>query len=528
MDAAIIAIYFVAVFAIGFYHSRKKSTTADYFLAGRHTGWFAVGATLFATNIGSEHVIGLAGSGASTGLPVGAYEWSASFCLLALGWIFIPQYLRSGVFTMPEFLEKRFSPGARAYLTTVSILAYIFTKISVALFAGGILIRELFGWDYFTSAMLLVVATGAYTIAGGLAAVIYTDLFQAFIMIGGSALITWLGLEQVGGFAELRAALPEDFFHLIKPIDHPVYPWLGTTVGTLILGIWYWCTDQVIVQKTLSAKSLGHARAGTVFASALKILPVFILILPGLIAKALWPAEVTGDNAFPLLVENLLPPGLRGLMIAALLAALMSSLSSVFNSCSTLITMDVYKKLRPDASERMLVHVGRVSTAVIVGLSIAWIPIIGYLNNEIYQYLQSVQAYIGAPITATFLLGILWKGATARAALVTLLTGGLIGAGRFTLDILRNAVGMDLGPLNAVVEFSFLNFSVIVFALCLLLMFGVSKLDERPLAARVADLTVDWSGRLQRAEMDPAVSRGLSWTGGLVAIAILVLWVHFR
>ena len=527
MDAFIIALYFAVVFAIGFYHSRKKNTTSDYFLAGRHTGWFAVGATLFATNIGSEHVIGLAGSGASTGLPVGCYEWSASFCLLLLGWIFIPQYLRSRVFTMPEFLERRFSPGSRYYLTAVSLIAYVFTKISVALFAGAILIRELFGWDYLTSAMLLVLATGVYTVTGGLAAVIYTDLFQAFVMIGGSGLITWLGLTEVGGFEGLRQALPAEYFHMIKPIDHPAYPWLGTTLGTLILGTWYWCTDQVIVQKTLSAKSLPDARGGTIFAAALKILPVFILVLPGLIAKALYPDQVSSDNAFPVLVQNLLPTGLSGLMIAALLAALMSSLSSVFNSCSTLITMDIYKKIHPDASESKLVLIGRVNTAIIVGLSIAWIPIIRYLNDEIYQYLQSVQSYIGAPITAVFLTGVLWKGANARAALTTLIFGGVVGALRFLLDILHTALGYDLGPLNAVVGFSFLNFSVIVFFVCVGLMIGLSKLGERPIAARVAQLTVDLTAG-PGAEVSAGQQRLMTLTTGMVALAVLALWFHFR
>lgn len=522
MDALIITVYFIAVFGVGFYHSRNKNTTTEYFLAGKHIGWFAVGATLFSTNIGSEHVIGLAGSGASSGLAVGTYEWSASFCLLLLGWIFIPQYLRSGIFTMPEFLEKRFSPGCRWYLTTVSLLAYVLTKISVALFAAGILAREIFGWDYMTTAVLLVIATGIYTITGGLSAVIYTDLLQAFIMIGGSAFLTWLGLSEAGGFSALREALPDDFFHIVKDISHPEYPWLGTTLGTMILGTWYWCTDQVIVQKTLSARSLPQARGGTIFASALKILPVFILVLPGLIARALWPAEATGDTAFPLLVDRLLPAGLSGLMIAALLAALMSSLSSVLNSCSTLVTMDIYKKIRPDASEKRLVFVGRFVTGCVVLLSILWIPMIRYLSGEVYQYLQSVQAYIGAPITATFLLGILWRGGTSRAALTTLVVGGLAGGGRFALDILYKAYGMDLGPLNGLVQISFLNYSCGVFAGCLILFWVVSKLDEKPVVARIAGLTVDWSTRGEPSD------KLLGWLSTAVGLAVLMLWFHFR
>ncbi|MFN3321968.1 MAG: sodium:solute symporter [Bryobacteraceae bacterium] len=521
IDTFIIAAYFAVVFAIGFYQSRRERTTKEYFLAGQNVGWFAIGASLFATNISSEHFIGLAGSGASTGLAVGAYEWSASFCLLLLGWLFIPHYLQSKVFTMPEFLERRFSSNCRWYLTGVSIFAYIFTKISVALFAGGILIREVFGWDYMTSAILLVVATGIYTVAGGLAAVIYTDLFQAFILVGGAILLTLLGLNEVGGFEGLRAALPEDFFHMVKPNDDPVYPWVGTTIGTLILGIWYWCTDQVIVQKTLSARNVEQARKGTIFCAALKALPVFILVLPGLIAKVLWPAEVNGDNAYPLLVLRLLPAGVSGLMVAALLAALMSSLSSVFNSCSTLITIDVYKKLRPEASERKLVLVGRLTTAAIVGMSIAWIPFIRYLNNEVYQYLQSVQAYVGAPITATFLTGILWRGATSRAAFTTLIVGGLIGATRFLLDILRNALGWDLGPLNAVVAYSFLNFSVIVFVFCVALMVLLSRTSERPDIAKIRGLTLEWGGPVKARASHVAATAA-------VAVMIVGLWFHFR
>jgi len=520
LDTAIIVVYFLLVFAIGFYHSRRERTSSDYFLAGRDVGWFAVGTSLFATNISSEHFIGLAGSGAATGLAVGCYEWSASFCLLLLGWLFVPHYLKSGVFTMPEFLEKRFSPGCRWYLTGISIVAYIFTKISVSLFAGGILIREIVGWDYMTSAILLVVATGIYTVTGGLAAVIYTDVFQAVLLVLGAIVITVIGLDQAGGFEGLRAALPADYFHMIKPASDSTYPWPGTIFGTLILGTWYWCTDQVIVQKTLAAANVSEARKGAFFCAALKILPVFILILPGLIAKTLYPADVTGDNAYPLLVMRLMPAGLKGLMVAALLAALMSSLSSVFNSCSTLITMDVYKKLRPKASERELVNIGRWSTIVVVIISVLWIPFIRNLNNQVFQYLQSVQAYIGAPITATFLTGILWRGATPRAAIVTLIVGGVIGASRFIMDIFRNAMKMDLGAMNAVVDFSFLNFSVLVFFFCVLLMVVVSKVTTPAKDEKIEGLTLKW-GHALGTRPEVVLSTAL-------AVFIAGLWFHFR
>jgi SSS family solute:Na+ symporter len=517
LDNLVIAAYFIIVFGIGIYHSRRQVTTSEYFLAGHSVGWFAVGASLFSTNISSEHFIGLAGSGASGGLAVGAYEWSAS------GWLFVPYYLKSNVFTMPEFLERRFNSKCRWYLTTVSLLAYIFTKISVHLFAGAILMRSVLGWDYLTTSILLVIATGIYTISGGLKAVIYTDLFQSFVLITGAIVLTVIGLNQAGGFTGLRASLPPDFFHMIKPASDPVYPWVGTIFGTLILGIWYWCTDQSIVQKTLSAKDLENARKGAFFCAALKILPVFILVLPGLIAKALYPDVVTGDNAYPTLVLRLLPKGLVGLMVAALLAALMSAMSSVLNSCSTLITMDIVRKTNPNLSDARLVFIGRVATGIIVIISIMWVPLIRYLNSQIYQYLQSVQAYIGAPITAVFLVGVLWKRATGRAAFTTLVTGGLLGAARFVLDVMHDAFQVDLGPLNALVKFSFLNFAVIVFLFCVLLMFVITWTEPRRSVADEEKLTLDWGGGVVRV-FDRA---DVAWTG-MVGLFIIGLWFHFR
>ncbi len=523
IDPLIVAGYFLIVFAIGFYHSRKKDTTREYFLAGRNVGWFAVGASLFSTNISSEHFIGLAGSGATSGLATSCYELSAAFCLFLLAWLFVPHYLRSGVFTMPEFLERRFDGRSRWYLTLVSLFAYMFTKISVHLYAGAILMREVAGWDYLTTSILLVMATGIYTISGGLAAVIYTDLFQTFVLIAGAAVLTITGLDKVGGFAGLRAALPPDFFHLIKPATDSSYPWPGTTIGVVVLGIWYWCTDQSIVQKTLSARDIPAARKGSLFCAALKILPMFLLVLPGLMAKMLYGNQVTGDNAFPMLVVRLMPPGLRGLMIAALMAALMSAMSSVLNSCSTLITMDIYKKTHPHKSEKQLVLFGRITTGVVVVLSILWIPAIPRMSNQLYQYLQSIQAEVASPITAVFLVGILWRGATARAAIATLVGGGVIGMARFLLDIAHNALKWDLGGLNRIVEFSFLNFGVVVFVFCVILMITISKVDARPRLKENAGLTLDWAAHGWKA-------RGLLGDIAVtvtIGAAILFIWTHF-
>src|SRR3954465_6714176 len=336
VDIAIIIAYFIIVFAIGFYFSLKERTSADYFLASRNVGWFAIGASLFVSNISTEHFIGLAGSGATSGLAVGHFEWLACIIVLILGWVFVPFYLRSNVFTMPEFLERRFNRSAAVYLASISILAYVFTKISVHLYAAAVVLERVVGWSPMTAALILVIATGVYTIAGGLAAVIYTDLVQTLILIAGAVVLTWVGLDKAGGFAGIRAAVPPDYFHMIKSASDPEFPWTGIFLGAPILGIWYWCTDQVIVQRVLSAKDEGHAKAGTIFAAFLKILPVFVLVLPGLIAYALYPqlfhvvdGHVTnGDIAYPTLVVNLLPTGLVGLMIAALLAALRGAMAS--------------------------------------------------------------------------------------------------------------------------------------------------------------------------------------------------------
>src|SRR5215831_3929041 len=355
IDIAIIAVYFVIVFGIGFYFSRKERTSEDYFLASRDIGWFFVGASLFVSNISTEHFIGLSGTGASSGLAVGHFEWLACLILLILGWVFVPFYLRSNVFTMPQFLERRFSRQCAVYLAGISIIAYIFTKISVQLYAASVVLERVAGWSLWKTAVVLVIATGVYTIAGGLAAVIYTDTVQTLILITGAVALTLIGLDKVGGFAHLRAMVPPSYFHMIKPASDAQFPWTGIFFGAPILGIWYWCTDQVIVQRVLSARDEGHAKAGTIFAGFLKILPVFMLVLPGIIAYALYPQLFTiengkvtnGDIAYPMMIVNLLPTGLVGLMIAALLAALMGAMSSVFNSSSTMVTLDFYKKYRP-------------------------------------------------------------------------------------------------------------------------------------------------------------------------------------
>ena len=543
IDLTIVALYFVGVFAIGFYFLRRGKSTADYFLASRDAAWWAIGASLFSANIGSEHFIGLAGSGAASGLAVGHFEWLASLIILVLGWVFVPFYLRSKVYTMPEFLERRYNRACRVYLAGISLVAYVFTKIAVALFAGALVLQAVLGWSMWKSALALVVATGIYTVAGGLAAVIYTEVMQTVVLIVGALTLMFIGLARVGGLNGLEAQVPAGFFHMMKPSSHPDFPWTGIFLGAPILGVWYWCTDQVIVQRALAAKDEGHAKGGTVLAGFLKILPVFMLVIPGLVARALYPAEMAADSnaAFPLLVVRLMPTGLVGLMVAAMLAALMSSLSAVFNSSSTIFTMDFYRHVRPKAGERELVNVGRAATVIMVGLGLLWIPFMSYISNQLWIYLQSVQAYIAPPIAAVFLLGVTWKRANGSGALAALLTGFVLGTARFVLELAYAGQTMADGVLRTFVRMNFLHFAAVMFVVCVAVVVGVSLATPAPAARKVAGLTfatvdqpVDMGGVPQSVAAIPMAPESPAWRrrntvlSGLLAATIVSLWIYFR
>jgi solute:Na+ symporter, SSS family len=530
-DLLVIAGYFVILFGIGYWAARReKNVSADYFLASRDVGWFAVGASLFASNIGSEHLVGLAGTGAASGLAVGHFEWLACLILLLLGWLFVPFYLRSGVYTMPEFLERRFNPAARTYFTWVSIVGYVLTKISVTLFAGGVVMRAVTGLDIWTSAAVLIVVTGLYTIMGGLRAVIYTEVLQAVVLIVGSATLAVLGLNAVGGWSGLTSRVPADFFSMWKPVNHPDFPWTGIVFGAPILGVWYWCTDQHIVQRVLAAKNVTAARRGTIFAGFLKILPVFIFVLPGIIAAALY-ADIRGgaaDTAYPALVTRLLPAGFKGLVLAGMLAALMSSLASAFNSCSTLLTWDVYRKWRPGASEARLVAVGRGTTVILVGLGLVWIPFMKYISPQLYIYLQSVQAYIAPPVAACFLLGILYPRLNGAGAITSLGVGFVLGVLRLVLELAKS----HLTPGTAAMWFAsinFLHFAALLFALCTVILVVVSLATPPPPADRVADLTYQTAAPVAAADRPTPRERNVTVTLSiLLAATIGVLWYVFR
>ena len=542
-DIIIILSYFALVFGIGIYFARRKRTSEEYFLAGRDVGWFFIGASLFVSNISTEHFIGLSGTGASSGLAVGHFEWLACLILLILGWVFVPFYLRSNVFTMPEFLERRFNRQSAVYLAGISIIAYIFTKISVQLYAASVVLERVAGWKLWETAVVLVIATGIYTIAGGLAAVIYTDTVQTLILITGAVALTVIGLMRVGGLAHLRTMVPPDFFHMIKPASDPNFPWTGIFFGAPILGIWYWCTDQVIVQRVLSARDEGHAKAGTIFAGFLKILPVFILVLPGIIAYALFRDQLkTPDFAYPTLILNLLPVGLVGLVMAALLAAVMGAMSSVFNSASTLVTLDFYKKIRPQASEGQLVNFGRIATGIMVLLGLLWVPFIHYISSQLYIYLQSVQAYISPPIAACFVLGILWPRLNGSGAITSLLTGFVLGAARFILELADRAGGGQLESTSVgwLIKMNFLHYAIFMFVICSLVLVGVSMVTPAPERGKLAGLTfatVDdkietvavGGPPMRKPAKETPMEHAINIAFSLLLLGTVIgLWIYFR
>jgi SSS family solute:Na+ symporter len=541
-----------------------------------------VGASIFASNIGSEHVVGLAGSGATSGVALAHYELHA-WCLLVLGWVLIPFYVRSKVFTMPEFLEKRFSPTARWVLSIISLVAYVLTKMAVGIFAGGVVFATLlpgmklnlggFVLDSFwIGSVAVILITGAYTILGGMRAVAYTEAAQTIILILGSALITIFGLAKLGGWQELRAVLDPEMFNLWKPIIPegmegtwaPVretgriawyfngnYPWVGMLFCAPIVGLWYWCTDQYIVQRALGAPNEREARRGTIFAAFLKLLPVFIFIIPGLICLALAKSGrvpaltmlVDGNGnvipdqaqaAFPLMVQHVLPSGVRGVVVAGLLAALMSSLAGAFNASSTLFTMDLYQKFRPRATQAQLVRVGRVATVIMVLIALAWIPVIRG-SRGLYDYLQGVQGYLAPPIFVVFFFGVFMKRLNAKGCLAALLVGFALGAFRLVVDtpVSLHLAGFEGGYpegslLWIVNNIYFQYYSLLIFLVSMTVMIVVSYMTEPPPEASIRGLTFGTESDEDRLLSRSSWNRTDVTSSVIVLLLILLAYIYFN
>lgn len=517
-DWLFVILYLLVIAGISIWSIRRsKESPSDYFLANRNLGWFVIGASILASNVGSEHIVGLAGTAANTGTVMGHYELH-SWIVLLLGWVFVPFYMRSMVYTMPEFLERRFNAKARWLLSIIQLLSYVITKASVTIFAGALVFNSFLGVDFWTGAIILVVVTGVYTIFGGLHAVMYTEAIQAIVLLLGSLILLVVGLDKVGGWDALITSIPKEKLNMFPPLSDPEFPWLGILIASPIVGIWYWCTDQHIVQRCLAGKNEREARRGTIFAAYLKLLPFFIFMIPGLIAMALvqqGKLEMTDTNAaFPTLVKEIMPVGLRGLLAGGLLAALMSSLASVYNACSTLFTMDIYQKLKPQASNKELVRVGRVATGVVVLLGMVWIPMMGNISDVLYKYLQSVQSYLAPPIAAVFLLGVFSKRINAKGAYAAMIIGFIIGLLKLSLELSKESLS---GVLYDFATINFLYFCIYLFLASVVIMVGVSLVTPKPSEAQLKGLTFATT-----VAEDRAASRA-SWNKWDVILSLIVL-----
>src|SRR5512133_3824352 len=462
LDWIVLGLFCVGLVGIIFWVSKQKDeTSADYFLAGRDATWLAIGSSIFASNIGSEHLVGLAGAGASSGMAMAHWEMHG-WIILILGWFFVPFYARSGVFTMPEFLEKRYNKGSRSVLSIISLVSYVFTKVAVTVYAGGIVFKQVFGIEtmfgidfFWISAIGLVVLTGIYTTLGGMKAVLWTSVLQTPVLLIGSLAVLVIGLIKLGGWHEMMRicqAVPVNDYgdtmtNLIRAPHDPEYPWTGVILGSAIIGFWYWCTDQFIVQRVLSGRNQTESRRGAILGAAFKLTPVFIFLLPGMIAYALNSKGIitltSSDAAFSVLVKELLPIGFKGLVVGGILAALMSSLASLFNSSATLFTVDFYLKFKPKAPEKELVRVGRIATVVVVVLGILWIPVMKGLGKVLYAYLQDVQSLLAPGIAAVFLLGVFSKKITSKGGLWGLITGFSLGMTRLALKIFAGSISHE-------------------------------------------------------------------------------------
>jgi len=591
LDWIAIAVYFAILLGVALWViTKSKDTADDYFLAGRNLGWFIVGASIFASNIGSEHLVGLAGSGSTDGVAMAHYELHA-WCLLILGWVMVPFYSRSKVFTMPEFLERRFSPTARWVLSIISLVAYVVTKIAVGIFAGGIVFSVLLpemrldlGFtvldSFWLGSILVIVLTGIYTVLGGLRAVAYTEAVQTVILVFGSILVTIFGLKALGGWGELRTICGSEMFNLWKPLVPegiegtwaPVrestrmawyfnsnYPWLGMLFCAPVIGLWYWCTDQYIVQRALGAPNEREARRGSICASFFKLLPVFIFIIPGMICFALATSgksevisqiildsngqviRAESQKAFPLLVMTVLPAGVRGIVVAGLLAALMSSLSGVFNASSTLFTMDFYSKFRPKASQHQLVWVGRVATTVMVLIGLLWIPVIQG-GKGLYDYLQGVQSYLAPPIFVVFFLGVFFKRLNAKGCLSALVVGFLLGMFRLAIDtpvalkdtpffvkLFGEFAGYEQGSFLWVMNNVFFQYySIFILLVCVIVMVVVSYLTAPPSYEKISGLTYGTTTIEDREKSRSSWSKSDVIFSVILCVIIVAIYMYFR
>ena len=561
LDWIVLGLFCLALIGVIFWVLRKKDkNTSDYFLAGRDATWIAIGASIFASNIGSEHLVGLAGTGVESGMAFAHWEMHG-WMILLLGWLFVPFYARSGVFTMPEFLEKRYNSKSRSFLSIISLVSYILTKVAVTVYAGGVVFKDVFNIDYITifnqqidffwvSAIGLVVLTGLYTVFGGMKAVLYTSILQTPILLAGSIAILVIGLTQLGGWGNLMEIVrstdatylneageviyrstTDNMASLIRSPGDPKYPWTGVILGSAIIGFWYWCTDQFIVQRVLSGRDQKQARRGTIFGAYLKLTPVFLFLIPGMIAFALRQQGLmdfsTNDAAFSTLVKDLLPKGFTGIMVGGILAALMSSLASLFNSSSMLFTVDFYQKYRPNASEKHYVLVGRLATVVVVILGMLWIPVMKNIGKVLYEYLQDVQSLLAPGIAAVFLLGIISKKTTPTAGFVGLVVGFILGMGRLGLSIYYGDTVADGLIYRVIIAPNWLHYEIALFFIIIALMILVSFFTKAKDLSAIQGLYFGSATPEQRAITRASWNKWDMINSAIIIAFIIAFYIYF-
>ena len=554
LDWIVIALFFVALVGIIVWVMRQKqNNAADYFLGGKDATWIAIGASIFASNIGSEHLIGLAGAGASSGMAMAHWEIQG-WMILILGWVFVPFYSRSMVYTMPEFLEKRYNSQSRTILSMISLISYVLTKVAVTVYAGGLVFQQVFGIDtlwgidfFWIAAIGLVLITAVYTIVGGMKSVLYTSVLQTPILLLGSLIILVLGLKALGGWDQMMSICSQvvvndhgdTMTNLIRDNRDPNFPWLGALVGSAVIGFWYWCTDLFIVQRVLSGKNEKEARRGTIFGAYLKLLPVFLFLIPGMIAFALHTnslanggegflpmlanGNVNSDAAFPTLVAKLLPAGIKGLIVCGILAALMSSLASLFNSSAALFTIDFYQRYKPNTDPKKLVRIGQAATVVIVALGVLWIPVMRSVGDVLYAYLQDVQSVLAPGIAAAFLMGILWKRASAQGGMWGLIAGLVIGVTRLCAKIYYSNTAIMPGDQNwfkyLFYDVNWLFFCGWMLVFCLLVVVVVSYCTKAPDPEKIRGLVLGTSTPEQR------MATRQSWNAWDVINTVIILGI---
>ena len=552
-DWMVIGLFFLAMIWIVWDVSRKKKeTSGDYFLSGRSATWLAIGASIFASNIGSEHLLGLAGAGATSGMAQAHWEIQG-WMILILGWVFVPFYERSMVYTMPEFLEKRYNKQSRSILTYLSLASYVLTKVSVTVMAGGLALQTLLGINFWVAAIALVVITAIYTVIGGMESVLKTSVLQTPILLLGSLVILYLGLKELGGWGVMMDTCSAQSVNeygdtmttLMRDSHDKAFPWYGALFGSAIIGFWYWCTDQFIVQRVLSGKDQKQARRGTIFGAYLKLLPVFLFLIPGMIAFALTkkPDSVIGqqlsaallpdasgalqnpDLAFPMLVNTLLPVGLKGVVICGILAALMSSLASLYNSSAMLYTIDIYKRKHPDVSEQKLVSIGRIATIVVVVLGVLWIFVIQAMGKSLYDYIQSIQSLLAPAIASVFLLGVAWKKTTPKAGMWTLIVGLVLGFTRLIVMILDpQGDNLFCYLFN---EMNVYAFCVWMFLFCIVLAIVISLFTKKPEQAQIQGLVMGTATPEQKAETRASWSKWDIINSCIILAITVAFYIYF-